>query len=122
MGKVYDLATTTLDDIQKDIHDRILDYTNIDIPVSISILWPDKINITLTRNFGERFSNSSLMEQEMYIISGEGYKGYMPKYSLVPGIGIPYFPNIIYNYGIDEYVDCYKKNIVSEGASRVKDI
>ncbi len=121
MGKVYDTGTLTTLEIEKDIEDRLFDFTGIKIGTHIDIDDQSKsIDIKMSRHIDESLvSVGKILEQDNWLITGEGYQGFSPVNSAKT---FPHFPNIDNYFDIDDVCKDYKKDALYYGASRVKDV
>lgn len=118
-GKVYS-PNTPIIEIKCDIEARLFDYTKVEIIVEINELSKKELEIILHRGLKEKMRSESILDQDTWLILGEGYNGFVPKYPLPPRGHI--IPNAIYSVATDDFVDCYKKNAVHYGGSRVKNV
>ena len=118
-GKVYDMENNPIADIEKDIEKRLKDFTKVDIGVKLDVSKGNMIEVVFHRGLNEIVHIDTILEQDSWLISGEGYKNFVPAY----GIGsFSHFPNIL-NY-IDRKQFCvdYKKNALYYGADKVKSV
>lgn len=122
MGRVYDLAVTPIPVVEKDIETRLLDYTNVPMSVRIRELSENELEVNLIRGVREEMKQDYILAQDAWLITGEGYHGFMPQYSL-PSIG-SIVPNAVIYDAMEDFVSTYKRNIVFYGSrrSRVKDV
>lgn len=121
MGKVYDMASTPIADIEKDIEAKVQDYTKVNIPVSINVVSDKEVEVTLHRGFNEQMKQGWIIDQDKWLISGEGYQDFMPQYG---GGGMYYAGlNAVYYEDMDDFIADYKRNAIYYGGkrSRVKD-
>lgn len=118
-GKVYDLDNQPIVDIEKDIAKRVTDFTTVDIGVRI---YQDagEIEVIFYRGINFNTDDDVLLEQDTWIISGEGYKSFVPAYSTSACFSHP----MDACYYIDKYDFCniYKRNAIFYGADRIKDV
>ena len=119
-GKVYDLESLPIADIEKDIEKRIYEYIPYNIGVRITIQNKNEIEIVYHRGLNVEVGNDEIIEQDSWLISGEGYKGFVPAHSTTSGFG----HTISAYYFIDknDFYDAYKKNASFYGANRVKHV
>lgn len=122
MGRVYDLAATPIPVIEMNIEARLLDYTGVKMSVRIKELSENELEVNLVRNVREEMKLDYILAQDEWLITGEGYKGFTPRYCL-PGIGCIVPNAIVYDY-LDDFISIYKRNAVFYGRkrSRVKDV
>lgn len=120
MGEIYDFAQQTPLAIAQNIEKRIKEFTGQDIPVVCKILSNKEIEVTINRRYGQdarvEMSPGMIFQFDSFLISGEGYQGFVPEYNMH---GHPNFPNMHYYYGNDQFLDCYRKNAQHYGASRI---
>ena len=116
-GKVYPQNTPIIE-IKRDIEARLFDYTKVEVIVEINELSKKELEIILHRGLKETMRSESILDQDTWLISGEGYNGFVPEYALPPRGHV--IPNAIYSVNTDDFIDCYKKNAVHYGGSRVK--
>ncbi len=121
MGKVYDTGTLTTLEIEKDVEGRLLDFTGIKIGTHIDIDdQSNSIDIRMTRYINNSLvSVGKILEQDTWLITGEGYQGFSPVNSAKT---FPHFSNIDNYFDIDDVCKDYKKNALYYGASKVKDV
>lgn len=119
MGKVYDMNILTASEIEKDVQDRLRDFTRKDIKVHI-ILGDQSINIEMLRYIDNNLlSEGGIIEQDTCLITGEGYEGFSPVNSAKT---FPHYPNIYNYFDIDEVCKDYKRDALYYGASRIKNV
>lgn len=119
MGKVYP-KNTPMNEIKRDVEARLLDYTKVQIGVELNELSANELEIILHRGLQEKMEPGTIIEQDTWLLSGEGYNGFMPEYRL-PMVG-HIVPNAIYTVPTDDFIDNYKRNASFYGSSRVKDV
>lgn len=119
MGKVYDM-TTPIADVERDINARLLDYTKLELTVHISERSKNELEITLFRHMDNVAEQGWIDERDTWLITGEGYNGFVPEYSL-PHVG-HIIPNGNYYEYVKDFIKFYKRNAVFYGGSRVKDV
>jgi len=120
MGKAYDMQSTPIADVEIDINARLLDYMKAELYVSISERTKNELEITLYRHVDYVAKQGWIDERDTWLITGEGYKGFVPKYSL-PHVG-HIIPNGNYYEDVQDFIQSYKHNAVFYGGSRVKDV
>ena len=118
-GKVYSKNTPVIE-IKRDIEARLFDYTKVKLNVELNELSEKELEIIMHRGLKEPMRPESILDQDTWLISGEGYNGFVPEYALPPRGHI--IPNAIYSVATDDFIDCYKKNAVHYGGSRVKNV
>ena len=118
-GRVYDLDDLTIDQIEKEITERMIDHTRVkNIKVNINIRSKNSVLVNIGRNLDLELDEDTILEQDTWLITGEGYEGFMPRYCMKPPF--PHSPNINYFFDRDEFIRDYKKEAVYQGASRIK--
>ena len=65
------------------------------------------------------FSEGKIIEQDSWLITGEGYKGFSPVNSAKT---FPHYPNINNYFDIDDVCSDYQKDVLYYGASRIKSV
>lgn len=122
MGKVYDMTSTPIADIEKDIEARVQDYTKVFIPVKIKEVSDNEVEVMLYRGVNEEMKSDWILDQDKWLITGEGYNKFMPQYG---GGGFYHAGlNAVYYSDKDDFIANYKRNAVYYGGkrSRVKDV
>jgi len=116
MGKVYDMASTPIADIEKDIEARVQDYTKVFIPVKIKNVSDNEVEVMLYRGVNEEMQTGWILDQDKWLITGEGYNKFMPQY----GGGGFYYAGLNANYYSDmnDFIADYKRNAVYYGGKR----
>ena len=118
-GKVYDLDNQPIVDIEKDIETRVLDFTKVDIAVKININSPKSYEIVFHRGINVSPGNgNTILEQDTWLISGEGYNGFTPVYRMACN----HFPNMLYYIDLQAFCHNYKNNAEHYGADKVKKV
>lgn len=105
-GKVYDLFSMPLQDIKKDIEARVKDFVNVDIPVTIDVN-NKYVGIAFHRGLNEKLCVGTYLEYDTWLLTGEGYNGFVPVYSFG---SIAHFPNMLYYIDENDFLKSYKKN------------
>ena len=119
MGKVYDMNILTASEIEKDVQNRLRDFTRTDIEVHL-IADDHSIIIEMLRRIDDSIlSKGRIIEQDSWLITGEGYKGFSPVNSAKT---FPHYPNVNNYFDIDEVCKDYKKDALYYGASRIKGV
>ena len=121
-GRVYDFATIPIPVIEQDIEARLLDYTGVKMSVRIKNTADNEVEVMLYRGINEKMQTGWIIDQDKWLISGEGYKNFMPQYG---GGGFYYAGlNAIYYSDMNDFIADYKRNAVYYGGkrSRVKDV
>ena len=120
-GKVYDLATTAVQEIKDDVQRRLdTHYGKGCIVFALNVYKQTKeVTINFWRNYkgGYNTDDKSIFCADMDLITGRGIEGF----------AVPYmWPTVPFGYpfstGIDDFIPCYKKSAKKLGASRMKDI
>lgn len=121
MGKTYDLAKEDVKDVSKDVTERLSDYMGAAIPVDVVCPSEKEVNITIHRQYAEaemiKMESDCVFEQDMFMVTGEGYKGFVPEHHLT----FAHFPNMHIYEAIEDVTSVYKAN-ARRYASRVKDV
>ena len=121
VGKVYDLAIISTQDIQTDVQSRLdAHYGSGCIIFKINV-WKQSKEVTINfwRNYKDSYNtdSKSIFCADMDLITGRGIEGFA-----VPCMW-PIAPfGYLFSTGIDEFITCYKESAKELGASRMKDI
>ena len=122
VGKVYDLATISTQNIQTDVQSRLdAHYGSGCIIFKINV-WKQSKEVTINfwRNYNEWYhpeETDNIFCADMDLITGRGIDGFeVPCMWPTAPFGYPF------STGIDEFVACYKESAKELGASRMKDI
>ena len=119
-GKVYDLASTSTQDIQTDVQNRLdAHYGKVSCIFRISADGNEVI-INFWRSYNDWYhpeNKTNIFCADMDLITGRGIEGF----------AVPYmWPTAPFGYpfstGIDDFILCYKKSAKRLGASRMKNI
>ena len=119
-GKVYNMDSMPIADIEKDMEKRLNDYIPYNIGVKITLLYDNEIEIVYHRGLNVEVSNDEIIEQDSWLISGEGYKGFVPAYSTTSGFG--HIISAYYYIDKTDFYDAYMKNAAYYGADKVKHV
>ncbi len=119
MGKTYDLSDPK--EVEKDVTDRLRDYThishlNFDLTNS-----PNKVVMTWYREMLPEYDmrDGLLYESDILMMTGNGYEGFQPKYDCS---GFAHFPNIINLIPTEDFISSYIKNSKYYGATKPKKV
>ena len=122
VGKVYDLATISTQNIQTDVQSRLdAHYGSGCIIFKINV-WKQSKEVTINfwRNYNEWYhpeNKTNIFCADMDLITGRGINGFqVPCMWPIAPFGYPF------STGIDEFITCYKESAKELGASRMKDI
>ena len=122
VGKLYDLATISTQNIQTDVQSRLdAHYGSGCIIFKINV-WKQSKEVTINfwRNYNEWYhpeETDNIFCADMDLITGRGIDGFeVPCMWPTAPFGYPF------STGIDEFVACYKESAKELGASRMKDI
>lgn len=121
-GKVYDLSTTTVQEIKDDVQSRL--DTHYGKGCFLFTLNVDKQTKEVIINFWRSYKEGYHPEErknifclDMDVLTGRGIDGFA-----VPRM----WPTVPYGYlfstGIEDFIPCYKKSAKVLGAARMKDI
>ena len=121
-GKVYDLATTTAEEIKTDVQNRLDAHYGEDCVIFRINVWDKEKEVTINfwRSYKECYhpeERNNIFCLDMDLITGRGIDGFT-----VPCM----WPTVPYGYlfstGIEDFIPYYKKSAKVLGASRMKDI
>ena len=122
VGKVYDLATISTQNIQTDVQSRLdAHYGSGCIIFKINV-WKQSKEVTINfwRNYNDWYhpeNKTNIFCADMDLITGRGINGFqVPCMWPTAPFGYPF------STGIDEFITCYKESAKELGASRMKDI
>ena len=122
VGKVYDLATTTVQEIKDDVQSRLdTHYGKGRFLFTLNVCKQTKeVIINFWRSYNECYhpeERNNIFCPDMDLITGRGIDGFT-----VPCIW-PTAPfGYLFSTGIQDFIPCYKKSAKVLGASRMKDI
>ena len=119
-GKVYDLASTSTQDIQTDVQNRLDAHHGEGYYIFRISADGNEVIINFWRSYNEWYhpkETNNIFCADMDLITGRGIEGF----------AVPYmWPTVPFGYpfstGIDDFIPCYKKSAKELGASRMKDI
>ena len=120
-GKVYDLATTTAEEIKTDVQNRLdAHYGEDRIIFKINVRKQSKevvINFFRSYNDWYKTDNKSIFCADADLFTGRGIDDFK-----VPDM----WPTVPFGYpfdlGIDDFITCYKNSAKKLGVSRMKNI
>lgn len=121
VGRVYDLATATAQEIQTDVQNRLdAHYGSNHVIFRINV-WeqPKEVTINFLRSYNDWYKtdNKSVFCADADLFTGRGIDGFK-----VPDM----WPTVPFGYpfdlGIDDFITCYKNSAKNLGASKMKDI
>lgn len=121
-GEVYNLATTTAQDIQADVQSRLdAHYGKGCCVFSINVCKQSKeVTINFRRSYNEWYhpeNKTNIFCADMDLITGRGIEGFAVPYMWESApFGYPF------STGIDEFITCYKESAKELGASKMRDI
>ncbi len=118
-GKAYDLNQMTVEDVEKDIEERLKDYSNVEIGVSVEVK-PDGYDVMLHRGLNVEPKNGCILEADSFLISGEGYSGFMPEYQSVGSFA--HWPLFTHYFDLPEFEKACKRNIQHYTGNKVKNV
>ena len=122
VGKVYDLAIISTQNIQTDVQSRLdAHYGSNYIIFRINVCKQSKeVTINFRRSYNECYhpeNRTNIFCADMDLITGRGIEGFA-----VPCMW-PIAPfGYLFSTGIDEFITCYKESAKELGASRMKNI
>ena len=117
MGKVYDLGTIPTKEIEKDISERIKDYTDVDIPVGLEV-HDNRVKAFFRRCIDAPIRDDKIQEDDMLILTGEGYNDFLPKFN------IPYkqSPDLYAYFNMKKVLEILKQNQIYYTGESVKSV
>ena len=122
VGKVYDLATISTQNIQTDVQSRLDAHYGSNYIIFKINVWKQSKEVTINfwRNYNEWYhseNKTNIFCADMDLITGRGINGFqVPCMWPTAPFGYPF------STGIDEFITCYKESAKELGASRMKDI
>ena len=119
-GKVYDLASTSTQDIQTDVQNRLDAHYGKGCCIFRISADGNEVIINFFRSYNDYYHpehKTNIFCADMDLLTGRGIEGFAVPYMwpTVP-LGCPF------STGIDDFIPCYKKSAKKLGASRMKDI
>ena len=119
-GKVYDLASTSTQDIQTDVQNRLDAHYGKGCCIFRISTDGNEVIINFFRGYNDCYHSehkTNIFCADMDLLTGRGIEGF----------AVPYmWPTAPFGYpfstGIDDFIPCYKKSAKKLGASRMKDI
>ena len=119
-GKVYDLASTSTQDIQTDVQNRLDAHYGKGCCIFRISTDGNEMIINFFRSYNDWYhpeNKTNIFCADMDLITGRGIEGF----------AVPYmWPTAPFGYpfstGINDFITCYKKSAKKLGASRMKDI
>lgn len=117
LGKVYDLDQMTDVDIEKDIEARIEEFTGKVIGVSVKPT-DDGYEVIIHRSLNVEVKDGLILEPDTFIISGEGYSGFMPEYQSIGCFA--HFPSFVHYLDLPEFEKACKRNVEYYTGQKVK--
>ena len=116
-GKVYDLDQMKDVDIEKDIEARIEEFTGKVIGVSVKPT-DDGYEVIIHRSLNVEVKDGLILEPDTFIISGEGYSGFMPEYQSIGNFA--HFPGFVHYLDLHEFEKACKRNVEYYTGQKVK--
>ena len=122
VGKLYDLATISAQDIQTDVQNRLdAHYGSGCIIFKINVWKQSKeVAINFRRSYNDWYkgeNDKTIFCADADLLTGRGVDGFkVPDMWPTAPFGYPF------NTGIEDFVACYKNSAKELGASRIKDI
>ena len=121
VGKVYDLFTTTANEIETDVQSMLdAHYGSNHVIFRINVWKKEKeVTINFYRSYNDWYKadSKSIFCADMDLITGRGINGFqVPCMWPTAPFGYPF------STGIDDFITCYKKSAKKLGASRMKDV
>ncbi|MBE6300204.1 MAG: hypothetical protein E7083_07770 [Bacteroidales bacterium] len=121
VGKVYDLFTTTANEIETDVQSMLdAHYGSNHVIFRINVWKKEKeVTINFYRSYNDWYKadSKSIFCADMDLITGRGINGFqVPCMWPTAPFGYPF------STGIDDFITCYKNSAKELGASRMKDI
>ena len=119
-GKVYDLASTSTQDIQTDVQNRLDAHYGKGCCIFRISADGNEVIINFFRSYNDYYHpehKTNIFCADMDLLTGRGIEGF----------AVPYmWPTAPFGYpfstGIDDFIPCYKKSAKKLGASRMKDV
>ena len=122
-GEVYNLATTTAQDIQADVQNRLDAHYGKDYIVFKINVWKKEKEVTMNffRNYNDEWykgeDDKTIFCADADLLTGCRIDGFeVPDMWPTAPFGYPF------SLGLDEFITCYKDSAKVLGASRMKDI
>lgn len=116
-GKVYDLDQMPEVDIEKDIDARLKEFTGQELGVSVNVV-DDGYEVIVHRSINVEVKDGSILEPDSFLISGEGYSGFMPEYQSIGNFA--HFPGFLHYFDMPEFEKACKRNVEYYTGQKVK--
>lgn len=95
-------------DVEKDIEARLKEFTGLELGVSVKVV-DDGYEVIVHRSINVEVKDGSILEPDSFLISGEGYSGFMPEYQRIGNFA--HFPGILYYFDLPEFEKDCKRNV-----------
>ncbi len=118
MGKVYDIDDCPIEEIKTDIENRLFDFTKNKMPVSIEVK-DNYAQITIHRGINVELHDKMILEQDSWILTGEGYNGFSPVYSMP---NFSHYPDMVFYLELDKFTKVFKNNAEHYTGSKLKKV
>ena len=122
VGKLYDLATISAQDIQTDVQSRLDAHYGIGCCVFSINVWKQskEVAINFRRSYNDWYkgeNDKTIFCADADLLTGRGVDGFkVPDMWPTAPFGYPF------NLEIDDFITCYKNSAKELGASRINDI
>lgn len=115
-GKVYNDSISAAD-IEKDIDARLKEYTDTGIGVCLKVT-DNGYEVILHRTLNVEPKDGCILEADSFLISGEGYSGFMPEYQSIGNFA--HFPGFVHYLDLPEFEKACKRNVEYYTGQKVK--
>ena len=106
--------TMVIDEIRSDLLTRY----GVRLDFDIRLLGDNTIELRFPMGYADPLDKDMMPEPMIWLIQGDGYKGFEPRY----GIMIPHFPNMRVQIPYADFYDIYKSNNKDMGGNRIKSL
>jgi len=106
--------TAVIDDVRSDLLSRY----GVRLEFDILLLGDNTIELHFPMGYAEPLDKDMMPEPMIWLVQGDGYKGFEPRY----GIMIPRFPNMRVQIPYVDFYDIYKSNNKDMGGNRIKSL
>ena len=106
--------TMVIDEIRSDLLTRY----GVRLDFDIRLLGDNTIELRFSMGYADPLDKDMMPEPMIWLIQGDGYKGFEPRY----GIMIPHFPNMRVQIPYADFYDIYKSNNKDMGGNRIKSL
>lgn len=119
MGKTYDLEKMPVVEIEKDIETRLADYTGKKLGACLKFD-DGGYEVMVHRSLNVETKDGCILEADTFLISGEGYSGFMPEYQSIGNFA--HWPLFTHYFDLPEFERACKRNIEHYTGQKIKSV